>query len=289
MTTRHASYRRLALATGVLSILILFGCAAQKPIWGDRDSGLLLTYRLAEGDSRQYQNALTVTQDLAAIGQKTVIKTDMGFTVLGKAQAAENLVLGVTIDKLKVDISATQGNTSPDTGGIPGKGFDMTLSPQGKELDVAGAAALTYATSPFTKANLEPVFVRVFPDLPSGPVTVGDTWTSINDTSSDDGSTKINTVIENVNVLEGFETVDGLECAKISKKMAGTIKGSGNQMGSEFTMNGTIEGGATWYFAYKEGVFVSQAMRFGGDVKIESAMGSLPMTLETTDEIRLIQ
>jgi len=46
-------------------------------------------------------------------------------------------------------------------------------------------------------------------------VKVGDTWTSTSDISSDDGSAKIHTAMEHVNVLEGFETADGLKCIKV--------------------------------------------------------------------------
>jgi hypothetical protein len=58
MIHRHSSYRQLALAMGLLSIWILFGCAAHKPIWGDPDSGLILTYRAAEGKDTCMKSSL---------------------------------------------------------------------------------------------------------------------------------------------------------------------------------------------------------------------------------------
>lgn len=291
MTIRHSSDNRLALALamGVLTILILFGCAAHKPLWGDQESGLILTYRAAEGKTRHYQNTVTTVQDLEMMGQsmKTEIKTDMGFTAVSKAKQAQNLVFGITIDKFRVDIDGPRGNSSPDTSGILGKGFDMTLSPQGKELDVAGAAALTYETSPFTKSSLKSLFHRIFPDLPSHPVKVGDTWGSVNDTTTDNGA-KINTRLEYIYTLEGFETVDGLECVRITGKMTGTMEGKGSQMGSDYTLSGLLKGMSTWHFAYKEGGLVNLGIKLTGDVDIKSAMGSMPMTLEIDEELKRI-
>ena len=289
MIYRHSSYRRFALAMGILFMLILFGCAAQKPLWGDPESGLILTYRAAENGVSQYRNTVTAIQDLAMIGQKTETKTDMSFTLVPKGRKADNLILGITMDKLQIDISETQGNSSPDTSGLSGEGFDMTLSPQGKELDVAGAAELTYETSPFTKSSLKPLFNRIFPDLPLHPVIVGDTWTSVSDTTKEDAGGKINTRVENVHTLEGLETVDGLECVKISGTMTGTMEGKGSQMGSDYTLSGKLEGTFTWHFAYREGILVNHASKFAGDVDIASAMGSMPMTLENVEDLNLVR
>jgi len=35
--------------------------------------------------------------------------------------------------------------------------------------------------------------------------------------------------LESFNTLEGFETVDGLECAKITVKITGTLEGRGSR------------------------------------------------------------
>jgi len=57
------------------------------------------------------------------------------------------------------------------------------------------------------------------------------------------------------------------------------MKGKGRQMGSDFIFIGKLDGTAIWYFAYKEGVFIDRSMKFTGDINIEGAMGSMPMTL----------
>jgi len=268
--------------------MVLFGCAAQKPLWGDPESGLVLTYRAEEGVVRQYRNDINVVQDMAMIGQKNEMATDMTFSALAKPGDGENLVFGVTVDEFSVNVKSLRGDISLDASGVVGNGFDMILSPLGDELDVDGASSLTYQTSPFSESSLKPLFVRIFPDLPSQPVKEGDTWVSKSDTTADEGGTKINTLVEYSYTLAGVEAVDGKPCAKITGKMTGKMEGKGSQMGSEFTLGGDLTGSSTWLFAYEEGVLVKHSVEFSGDINLESAMGGFPMKLSTTETLALV-
>lgn len=77
MQKRHGKYCWLALAAGALSLVILFGCASQKPIWGDPKSGIALTYRAEEGSVWKYNSQVRVVQDMATMGQKNESRTDL--------------------------------------------------------------------------------------------------------------------------------------------------------------------------------------------------------------------
>lgn len=182
------------------------------------------------------------------------------------------------------------GSMAANTGSIPGKGFDMTLSPMGKELDLSGATALTYQTAPGATASVKPMFDMRFPDLPSQPVKIGDTWPSTDDVTSNDNNVSVHFVLEILNTLEGLETVDGLECVKITRKLSGTLDGEGTDPGlGAFTLDGKIKGTSTWYFAHKEGVLAGSKTELAYDINVASAMGPIPMALEDTQEIKLIR
>jgi len=291
MNRKYSYPTRLAWVLVVLTVLTLSGCAAKKALWGEPDSGLILTYRVAEDKGLQYQLSGEGIQDLNIMGQSMITKreTGMGFSVASKGRKEKNLVLGITMDKMAVNITGSHGNMSPDMDLITGKSFDMTLSPLGKELKLSGATTLTYQTGSSGKNSIKSMFDSIFPDLPAHPVKVGDTWTSTDDVSNDDNSTKTHTIMENVNVLEGFETVDGQECVKITSKMSGSMEGEGSQMGSVFTFNGELKGSATWYFAYKEGVLVGMKKDLTGNIGVDTMGVTIPMTTENTEEIKLIQ
>lgn len=59
--------------------------------------------------------------------------------------------------------------------------------------------------------------------------------------------------------MDGFETVDGLECVRIKSAITGTLEGTGEEQGMALNFKGEIEGTDTWYFAYKEGFYVKMA------------------------------
>ena len=95
--------------------------------------------------------------------------------------------------------------------------------------------------------------------------------------------------LQYVNTLEGFEAVDGMECARIGARMTGTISGSGNQMGQDVTFTGTTKGQDVYHFAVKEGVFVKAVSESTAEIAVDvpAAGMSIPMTQSTKGEVKL--
>jgi hypothetical protein len=211
------------------------------------------------------------------------------FTFKAKGLKDKNFLLGVTIDDIATTMtSSAQGDMSPDMTSVKGKSFDMVLSPLGSEVDVSGAEAITYTMASETR-NISSGFKLFFPDLPGKPVKVGDTWPSSGGTEEKTGSMSIRIELQNVNTLEGFETIDGMECARISSQVTGTITGTGNQMGQDLTFSGTSKGKDLWYFAVKEGIFVKTTSESTTEMSIDVAAAgmTIPMTQTTKAEVKL--
>lgn len=244
----------------ILAICILAGCAAKLPIWGDPQTGLILQYRMAEDQVLKYQLTIEQAQDIEVMGQqmKTETKGEIAFTAKSKGLKENNQLLGITIDSMVISIDSPQGEISPDMSSVEGKSFDMTMSALGKELDLSGAESIKYDLGQAGKRDVATNFQAVFPDLADRPVKIGDTWASKDNITEKIGSGEIKISLESLNTLEGFETVDGLECAKITAKITGTLEGGGDQGGADLAFKGDIEGTETWHFAYKEGLFVKQ-------------------------------
>jgi len=273
----------------VIVIGLLAGCAAKTADpWGDPKTGLILQYRMAENQVLKYQTSGEQTQNMEIMGQSidTQSSSESGFSVKSKGLQEGNLLLGVTIDSMSINISSPQGDLSPDMSTVLGKSFDMTLSPLGKELDVSGAESIQYDMGAAGTRSIESSFQAAFPDLAGKPVKIGDTWTSTDTITEKTEEIEVRINFESVNTLEGFETVDGMECVKVTADVTGTVEGKGEQMGMQLAIEGQVQGKGTWYFAFKEGIFVKDTTTISTDATI-STSGAQAMTIPMTQEMKM--
>jgi len=301
----HARLTRLILAAGAAAVLILTASAAQtqapptpdtasvraRTIPAAAPASAVLEYKMPAGRVLTYQNKSEETQVMEVQGQSMDTQTTNTSTITFKAKGLKdkNFLLGVTIDDIAATVSSSaQGDMSPNMSAVKGKTFDMVLSPLGSEVDVSGAEAITYDIATETR-NIASGFKMFFPDMPGKPVKVGDTWPSASGTDEKTSSMSIRIDFQNVNTLEGFETVDGMECARISSQVTGTITGTGNQGGSDLTFAGTSKGKDVWYFAVKEGIYVKGTSDSTTQMSIDVAAAgmTIPMSQTSKSEVKL--
>ncbi len=302
MSLKNALTGRVVWAAGIAATLVLAGCAAKTTTPGvagtpaartavTAPAGLVLEYKMPAGRALTYLSKSEETQIMEIQGQSMDTQsTNSGtFTFKAKGLKDKNLLLGVTIDDVAATmVSSAQGDMSPNMDAVKGKSFDMVLSPLGSEVDVSGAEAITYDLAGDIR-NLSSGFKMFFPDLPGKPVKVGDTWPSSAGTDEKTTSMNIRIDFQNVNTLEGFETVEGMECARISSEVTGTITGTGSQMGTDLTFSGTSKGKDVWYFAVKEGIFVKTMSESTTEMSIDvpAAGMTIPTTQTTKAEVKL--
>lgn len=279
----------------LLAVCLLAGCAAKTaPVWGNPQTGLILQYRMPEGQVLKYDSWEETRQISDLMGQTIEVdyKSTNAFSVKSNGQEENNHQLTITIDGMSIKIQSSQADLEPDMSTVLGKSFDMILSPLGKELELVGADAIKYDMGGAQGTrDVAAVFQDIFPNLADQPLRIGDTWpdeTTINEKTSN-GQVIIH--ISGVNTLEGFETIEGMECLKISAKYSGTIEGKRDQQGIELNTKGDIKGTATWYFAYKEGIFIKHINKGTGEgvVDVPSQGIQIPFTREMTSEINLVK
>ena len=285
---------RLVLVLVIPVIAISAGCAAKRPFWGNPETGLILQYLMPENQVLKYQTSMASTQNMEIRGQQVEAKSNQTsvFSVTSKGQKGDNHQLKITIDSMSVNATSPQGKLSPDMSSVIGKSFDMTLSFLGKELDLSGAEAIQYDMGPGGKRNIAPVFQTIFPDMAGRPVRIGDTWTTTDTMTEKIGNVDINLNFDSLNTLEGFETVNGLECVKITAAVTGTLDGKGKEGNVDLSFEGKIEGSDTWYFAYKKGLFVKDI--FQGFAKATATVTgpqnmTIPITQKSKIETKLIK
>jgi hypothetical protein len=161
----------------------------------------------------------------------------------------------------------------------------MVLSSLGSEVDVSGAESITYEFMTETR-NVASGFRSFFPDLPGKAIEVGDSWPSSNVINESTAAGNVRMDLQYINTLNGFETVDGMKCARITSKITGKISGSG----FDWVLEGTYKGTDVWNFAPKEGIYVQSTSDSVSEMTIsvsgEQAM-TIPGTTTQRSEIRL--
>jgi hypothetical protein len=290
MTMMRSFVKPGRLAVSFAAVLLLAGCAAgtrppqaaEAPAAKAAPAGTVLAYKMPAGQAWHYadESEIREAQDIMGQVSESQAKSAGSYTFRGKGTKGPNLLLDVTIDDMTLNISSPRGDFSPDMTKVKGRSFDMVLSPLGTEVDVSAAEAITYefANGP---RSLAPGFKIFFPQLPDKPVKVGDSWPSSFVIEEKSGATDMRVGVQTVNTLEGFETVDGLACARITSKHTGTISGTGNEQGMDLIFSGTVKGSDLWYFAPGQGLYVRSDGESVNEISITVA-GPQSMTIPAT-------
>ncbi len=277
----------------VLVVAFLSGGAVKKgDQWGDLETGLILQYRMPEDQVLKYHSSSEMNQYMEVMDQSIDVEVNskIAFSAKSKGLKEDNHQLGITIDSMSISIVSSQGELSPDLSSVIGKSFDMILSPLGKELELSGAESIQYELPMEGKKSIASDFQAIFPNLAGRPVKFGETWTSTDTITDKSETSEVQINLESVHTLKGFETVDGMECVKITAEVTGSLQGAGEQQGMDYDIEGEMKGTDTWYFAYKEGIFVKMISTAVVEGLIEAGgpQGiSIPMTQEFKVEIKL--
>jgi hypothetical protein len=293
----------LLAALACVAVLALYGCAGKtcpsgSPVTKDapeKVAGHMLEYRMSKGAPVSYRFINSSMQTIE-IGERSIpieSTETLSFTVTPAGMKDGDNAIGVTIDGLEVEASTIDGSIEADTEHLAGKSFDMTLSKVGVEGGLPETDELDYSIGPEGPKSILTGFGAMFPDLPDGPIEIGDTWPSVLEMNEKTDSNDVTITINAVNTLVGFETYMGLPCAKISSVLTGTMEGSGTEQGAQWTLTSDIDGTGTWYFAHKKGILVSDvtAGTAAGAIVVDAPDGqmTMPVTREYEMMTELVQ
>ena len=167
----------------------------------------------------------------------------------------------------------------------------LTVSPRGEVLDSGRAAEVTYFLGGAGEQGIDADFGDFFPGLPEGPVKVGDSWSYEGGIPGNSFNPETQIVMTSVNTLEGYETIDGMECAKITSTFTGELVTEGESSPGTAISGGPVEGSGVWYFAYEEGLLVKATRNVRARTEIammDPGSPLVPALEETKIEIGLV-
>jgi len=249
-----------------------------------------LVYSFAEGKSISYNSATAISQNMDVNGQtmNVLIDYNLGFRVKMVGKSDENLKLEITIDSLITKVDSPNGSVGGKIKDVEGKIFNMLLSPNGKEVDLNEAAKIEYTVEGASGGNLSTTFANIFPDLPEKAVNPGDTWIKNDSVISKTTASKTSQIFQSSNKFEGLEKINGIECAKITSTITGTMATTAQNQGMDIFSSGPYNGTVTLYFAVKEGYFVRQEIstKMTGTIEISGPQNmTFPVVMETNGKI----
>jgi hypothetical protein len=243
-------------AVCMLALLVSAGCGAKKDML--KDGGVSLKYAMPEGNTLIYRYLNGFSQAMNIMGDTFNVSGDDSwrFSVRSTGETDGDYRLELTIDSAASKIVSPQGDFLPNLKDIEGKSFDLSLSRHGKETGALTAPPIEYEVYPGQKQNAITVFQAFFPDLPTRPVKVGDTWLSVDTVYDNAGAGEMTIILNSHNRFDGFDVINGLRCARIAATVEGTISGSRNEDGVDLVSNLAVTGQEVWHFAYLKGAFV---------------------------------
>ncbi len=280
----------IILGTGLIISLVSVSCSKMTTAGSSNEQNLEYLYT---GDQVYPYNQTSKTNQTVVFGGQeisTIINSNLGFTAAGKGISNGTLILDVTIDTLGIKISSMQGNITEDISSMKGKSFMMSMDQDGDNKDLDNAESLSYTIAGLQTANMKSSFANLFPVLPGENIHIGYTWQYSDTININTDTENAEMIISNASTVESKENISGYDCYKISYSIKGTRSGSSQTPQGMIISNADISGTGYFYFAFREGILVSDHT----DMKSEGSMvmptgESLPLYMTSVSDFKLME
>jgi hypothetical protein len=207
------------------------------------------------------------------------------FTRVG--EGAGGLSATAVLDSLGVGVSSPHGRQVFDTRYLAGSEFALTISERGGAPAYDAEPVFDMTGMLEGTVTLSRLMNYGFPELPDHPVTVGDSWTSRSARSQVEAYLTMPASIETEYSFTGWETIDGVDCARIEARIVGKMTAQAVlQHGQRADYTGTLEGHATWHFDPDAGSLLQMSGEESSDGLLSTGQKETPIKQHTRVEIR---
>jgi len=250
----------------------------------DSGSTVKLAYHYPSDRAIKYLAKSTMAQIMDIEGQtmQTDVTSAFGCSVKSSGNQDNNIKLEITIDTLGQTTNSPMGSAGGTMGSVKGKIINIVVSPNGKPVDITEADSLVFNVEGSGESNMSQSILDFFHLLPEKPVKPGDTWDLTDSVSTSTPVMTMKSIDVSVNKLEGFETVDGIECAKITSSHTGNWSMTVQSQGMDIYIKGPYTGISECLFAIKEGYFIKNmsSTKMTGELDISSMGMTMPITID---------
>lgn len=278
---------QLKKSTSLAGLILLFSSLSFSLL--SQEVTIAYKYSADKPVSYLYTSTMVQLMDMQGQTMQTDITAAFGCSIRQAGMQGSDLVLEITADTLGQRTDSPMGGGGGPVSDIKGKNFKIVIAPTGKIVDLSGAEAVVFNIEGSGESNLAQSLYDFFPLLPEKPVKPGDTWNST-DSSTLKTALMTQTILSNtINKLEGIETIDGVECAKIVKEGTGTFSMSLQSQGMDINIKGPFSRTSDCLVSIKEGCLISQSssMKITGNLNILSMGMEMPITMQIKDATKI--
>ena len=225
-------------------------------------SGQKLRYKFEKEKEYKYSTIVESKTSGQAMGQEFSMTSsaDFNYSISLITADANVMTLMVRCEKFSIKINMPMMGLNDSTIVMKeyiGKRIKVVMTDGGKTLSVVPIDTIPPSRVQMM-ASLTPsdIFKQIMIELPEKEVDVNDSWKDNNtDTISRGGMEMLMKKDVDLKII-GSEKKNDLNCWKIALAGTNAIEGSGNQRGTDVTIDGTGKISGTMYIAPAEGVFV---------------------------------
>jgi hypothetical protein len=250
---------RPGVPAAVLTAWILGGCGG--------GSGSVAQMRFAP-DAPPYSYVASYEQDVEWGAAEIERRYGARVTIPASTRtaAAADGRIRARLDSLGVAITIHGGRQAFDTRHLAGAELEMRIPPGGGPPTYFGDVPALEIGMLEGRVSLDRLLDLGFPDLPPGPAAVGDRWSAEWTRPMIEAHVAATATITVDYELAGWDTIDGVECARIEGRLTGPITaGSAESEADATRYSGTVEGTLTWHFDPEAGSVVAMAGETASD------------------------
>ncbi len=257
-----------------------------EPAVSQSSGSVRLAYGYPVNNSVKYLSTSRILQNMDINGQMMSIDVNviLGCSVKGPGKENNDLVLEIKVDTLVQTVDTPAGRMGGEIKEADGKSFRMKISPTGKETDLTEADQIKYLNYEGVSNSLKESFTDFFPDVPAEAIAPGYKWQSTDTVSSKTTSNAIYMIVRSDNKFEGFEKLNGINCARISSVFSGSRDVKTQNQGMDIKMKGPITGTGELFFATDKSYFLKQVVRIRMTGEVEIATPEIMKFPVTVDQ-----
>ncbi len=259
-----------------------------------QNSAVKLVYNFPSDNAVKFRSVSKIIQTMDVMGQvmEVNVAAVVGCSIKSIGMLNKNLNLEVKIDTMYQSVDSPQGSAGGAINDVKGKVFAMTITPEGKEVDLTEAGKITYNIEGSGQSDLSQSFTEFFPDMPSVPVSPGYTWSKTDTVNTKSTTNSMIMTIKSENKFEGFEELNGVKCAKITSVLEGDRVIITQSQGMDLTVKGPFTGTSVLLFSPDKGYFLKQtvSMKQTGTIDITTPESmSFPIVMDITSVNEVIK